>query len=185
MALSGLALALAIPVYGAALVRPVQGSRRWWAATLFPGLAAAHLSHLVCHGAGAAWVIVLYGTVEAQDSAAYLFGRLFGRHPVFPRLSPRKTWEGLLAGLTVGALFGGLLCHLLVGASWTESAWVAVTLVVAGLVGDLFTSRLKRVAGVKDFPPIYLLHGGLLDIYDSTLFAALPLSALLFAFSLR
>lgn len=183
MGASGLALLAAVPVYSQALLRPVPVARRWWAATLFPGLAAAHLSHLVFRGQGAGWVIVLYGTVEAQDSAAYVFGRLFGRHRVFPRLSPRKTLEGLLAGFAVGGAFGALLCHQLVGATWTESAGVAATLIVAGLAGDLFTSRLKRVAGVKDFPPINLVHGGLLDIYDSTLFAVLPLSLLLFALS--
>lgn len=177
--LAGVVLVLALPVYLVALREVPAGAAAWPATLLFPLLAVASLTHLISRPDGFVWIFLLYATVETQDSMAFLFGRLFGKRPVLPRLSPRKTTEGVLAG----ALFGGALAtalaqgllHLPIG----QSLALAALLLLAGLAGDLFTSRLKRVAGIKDFPAVSQLHGGLLDIYDSTLFAAIPLALLL------
>ena len=172
-------LALAVPAYFTALRAQPRAGRSWPAVLLFPLLTAACLAQLIHRDEGFLWIFLLYATVETQDSMAFLFGRLFGRHPVLPRLSPRKTSEGVLAGAAFGVGIGALLAHKLLGQPLADALMLAVLLVIAGLAGDLFTSRLKRVAGIKDFPAVLALHGGLLDIYDSTLFAAIPLALVL------
>ena len=125
---------------------------------------------------GAALVIFAYVVVESADSFALLFGRLFGRHHPFPRLSPGKTAEGLVGGLIAGALVGTALGHWALGWSAAETATICAVTLGGGLAGDWLTSAYKRVRGRKDFPPLYILHGGLLDIYDSFLGAGLALS---------
>ena len=176
--MAGAALVLSIPVYLLAMRRAPGGVAAWPAVLLFPLLAAASLAHLITRPEGFAWIFLLYATVETQDSMAFLFGRLFGRHPVLPRLSPRKTSEGVIAGVLCGGALATLLAQGLLQCSLSQAQALAALLVAAGLAGDLFTSRLKRVVGIKDFPAVSNLHGGLLDIYDSTLFAAIPLALL-------
>ena len=172
-----MALVLAIPVY--ATRHAPAGAAAWPAVILFPLLAAASLAHLIARPDGFAWIFLLYATVETQDSMAFLFGRLFGRRPVLPRLSPRKTTEGVIAGGLFGGALAAALAQGLLHRTLSQGLLLAALLVASGLAGDLFTSRLKRVAGIKDFPAVSVLHGGLLDIYDSTLFAAIPLALLL------
>ena len=174
--LVGVALALSIPVY--AMRHAPAGAAAWPAVILFPLLAATSLTHLIARPDGFVWIFLLYATVETQDSMAFLFGRLFGRRPVLPRLSPRKTTEGVIAGALFGGALAAALAQGLLHRSPSQALTLAALLVAAGLAGDLFTSRLKRVAGIKDFPAVSVLHGGLLDIYDSTLFAAIPLALL-------
>lgn len=105
------------------------------------------------------------------DTGAYLSGMAFGRHKLWPRHSPGKTWEGLCGGLLlcvgaamlVGPLFGGAL---LSGWQWPV---LAVIVVVFGTLGDLAESMLKRSAGLKDSGNIMPGHGGILDRFDSML----------------
>lgn len=173
---SGAIILLGAPLYAHAFNTPPAGARIGLLSAAFPMLAAAHLSHLAHLRDGFVWVCVLYVTVETQDSMAYLFGRVLGRHRILPRLSPNKTVEGAVAGaccgLGVGAAMAWGLLHLAPDTAFA----VAALLVIAGFSGDLFTSALKRAARVKDFPRVHRLHGGVLDIYDSTLFAAIALS---------
>jgi phosphatidate cytidylyltransferase len=175
-------LAFALPVYLVVMRTSKPPSGRplvlWPATLIFPLLAAVSLAQLIYRQDGFLWVFLLYATVETQDSMAFLFGRLFGKRPVLPRLSPRKTSEGVLAGVLFGGAMAAGLAQGLLDRSPSQALGLAALLVFAGLTGDLFTSRLKRVAGVKDFPAISSLHGGVLDIYDSTLFAAIPLALL-------
>ncbi|MEP2533057.1 phosphatidate cytidylyltransferase [Shimia sp.] len=120
-----------------------------------------------------------YVLVEIFDSFALLFGKLFGKRPAFPILSPRKTVEGLMGGAislcVLTAISAGLL-GLNVG------AMVGVALMVAMLAvaGDLAASRLKRNAGVKDYPVVMKRQGGLLDSLDSWIAASAGLVALYF-----
>jgi phosphatidate cytidylyltransferase len=173
-------LALACPVYLLTLWKRPGNRLALAAAILFPMLAAAALATLIMRPKGAYLVFLLYATVEMHDSMAFLFGRLFGRRPILPRLSPRKTMEGALAGVILAGLFAWCLAEWLLDLEGSEAVTLAAVLVVSGVLGDMFASRLKRVAGVKDFPAVSVLHGGLLDIYDSTLFAAIPLAILVF-----
>jgi phosphatidate cytidylyltransferase len=109
-------------------------------------------------------------TVWATDAAAYFIGNSYGRHRMFPRVSPGKTWEGSLAGLGGGALAGLILSTWLVG-SLGPGIVVAVGISVASQLGDLVESNLKRFVDAKDAGGILPGHGGLLDRLDSALFA--------------
>jgi phosphatidate cytidylyltransferase len=176
LAVTAAVVTLTAPLYVRAFARPPTGWRAGIVAVAFPLLAAAHLSHLAHARDGFVWLCVLYATVETQDSMAFLCGRVFGRRRVLPRLSPGKTLEGAIAGACCGVSVGGAMAWGLLHLAPAAAVGVAALAMTAGFCGDLFTSALKRAAQVKDFPRLHRLHGGLLDIYDSTLFAAVPLS---------
>lgn len=125
-----------------------------------------------------AWLLLFVAVcVWATDTCAYFVGRSLGRHKLAPSLSPNKTMEGALGGLTgaigVGAAFGSWLGLPL----WAGLAVGAIA-GIAGQLGDLFESALKREIGVKDFGRAMPGHGGALDRFDSLLFVA-PLAYLL------
>ena len=119
-----------------------------------------------------AFTVVL--TVFAADTLAYVAGRFAGRHRLAPRLSPRKTWEGLLAGTAAGvfvsfiALYDTRHQYLNV---W-EAVVLGFVVVTAAVMGDLFESALKRDLEVKDTGTLLGGHGGVLDRVDALLFAA-------------
>jgi phosphatidate cytidylyltransferase len=115
------------------------------------------------------------------DSAAYYAGRLFGRHKLAPVVSPNKTWEGAAASVIASVAFGLLyLGCFMPRLPWWEVAGMAVLGNIAGQLGDLAESAIKRGAGVKDSSNLLPGHGGMLDRVDSSLFA-LPTVYLLFA----
>jgi phosphatidate cytidylyltransferase len=116
-------------------------------------------------------LLLAFLLVETYDSYALLGGKLFGRRLAFPRLSPRKTVEGLAAGGIMLALTSLLLGPFVFGWSPLMSLLVAVLIAVAAVVGDLAGSRLKRASGVKDYPQVLPRQGGLLDIADAWLIA--------------
>lgn len=121
-----------------------------------------------------ALVIGFFILVWANDTGAYLAGISFGRHKLFERISPKKTWEGFAGGLVVAVAAGLLL------SGWHgthgKAGWVAMAVIVsvAGTYGDLVESLLKRSAGIKDSGSVMPGHGGFLDRFDSTL-TAFPL----------
>ena len=147
---------------------------------LVPGLLCVCIVWLRQLEDGFSWIVLVYATVEVNDSFALLTGKLVGKRRVLPRLSPRKTAEGLAAGVIAGAITGLLLSQFLLELPLVLAAPLVFTVLAAGIAGDLITSALKRRRGVKDFSPILSLHGGVLDIYDSFLFAA-PAALLLTA----
>lgn len=122
---------------------------------------------------GAFLVLFLAVVTWASDSAAYYAGTLWGKHPLMPSISPKKTYEGLLGGL-VGAVAAALLAQLWFASelSWIDAVALGILLTLTGLVGDLFESAIKRRAGVKDSGGILPGHGGMLDRIDSLLFTA-------------
>lgn len=122
------------------------------------------------HGAGAV-VNVLVG-VWVFDSASYIGGRLWGRTPIAPRTSAKKTVEGAISGLVVGTLsvwIAGLYMDWISG--W-ESLVLGLAICPAAFLGDLFESMIKRDAGAKDSGRLLLAHGGVLDRFDALLVAA-------------
>lgn len=132
---------------------------------------------------GHIWLFTALAIVWAADSAAYFAGRHFGgmlfkNRKLSPRVSPNKTYEGLIGGVLAGVLVG--VCgSLLAGASGKQIPLVALVALVATLasvIGDLFESLLKRHAGVKDSGRLIPGHGGVLDRIDGVL-AALPVFA--------
>jgi phosphatidate cytidylyltransferase len=117
-------------------------------------------------------VLLLLFSIVVSDSAQYYSGRLLGRHPLAPAISPKKTVEGAIGGLLVGTLFlvfAGRIVFPFVRAPWLVVLGAAI--VVLGIAGDLFESRLKRTAGVKDSSALIPGHGGILDRIDALLFA--------------
>jgi len=120
---------------------------------------------------GGLWLLALYALVESNDAFALLFGKLLGRIHPFPRLSPGKTLEGLVFGMAVAGGLGWLLIDWWFGVSAESAAVLVAGVLAAGLAGDLGLSAIKRRQGKKDFPALSRMHGGILDIYDSLLFA--------------
>lgn len=111
--------------------------------------------------------------VWGSDSFAYAAGRLFGKHKLFPRVSPNKTWEGSVGGL-VGALALAALAKTFVLAdvlTWGDVAAIGVFCGAASQLGDLAESQLKRAAGVKDSGTWIPGHGGMLDRIDAAVIA--------------
>jgi phosphatidate cytidylyltransferase len=122
---------------------------------------------------GTATVMSLLVAIWVCDSAAYFAGRAFGRHRLFERVSPKKSWEGAVAGL-IASIGSFVLAQLLVLPYLTVGAAVMCGVIVGvfGQVGDLAESLLKRDAGVKDSSALIPGHGGVLDRFDSMLFVA-------------
>ena len=142
----------------------------------FPGIPLALFVAAAQQGLGA-WLLAAFFLVETFDSYALLGGRLFGRTAAFPRLSPRKTVEGLAAGAVMLMLTAAAVGYLLIDAPVPASAAFALFTGVLTVAGDLAASRLKRLSGVKDFPPIIASQGGLLDITDAWIAAGAGVAA--------
>jgi phosphatidate cytidylyltransferase len=118
---------------------------------------------------GAYWVIAAVGLNFACDSAAFFAGRAFGRTPLAPVISPKKSLEGAVAGLVVTTLVGGVF-GFATGRSPFLLGGLGLSVAAAAIVGDLAESMLKRQTGVKDSGGLVPGHGGLLDRMDSLLF---------------
>ena len=117
-------------------------------------------------------VLLLLFTIVVSDSAQFYTGRMFGRRPLAPAISPKKTIEGAVGGLVVGTLFimfAGRVVFPFVRLPLLAA--LGVVLVALGIAGDLFESRLKRTAGVKDSSALIPGHGGILDRIDALLMA--------------
>ncbi len=118
-----------------------------------------------------AWMILCYiFTVWVNDIFAYLTGVLFGKHKMFERVSPKKSWEGFAGGLLFAVAFG-VLCGALRGESLVWWGGLALVVVVSGVLGDLVESMFKRAAGVKDAGAIMPGHGGFMDRFDALIFS--------------
>ncbi|MEA9393178.1 phosphatidate cytidylyltransferase [Acerihabitans sp. TG2] len=128
---------------------------------------------------GAWWLLYVMVLVWGADSGAYLFGRLFGRHKLAPKVSPGKTWEGLVGGLVTSALISWLFGRYApLDALPLDLLACSVVAVLASVLGDLTESMFKREAGIKDSGHLIPGHGGILDRIDS-LTAAVPVFACL------
>jgi phosphatidate cytidylyltransferase len=132
------------------------------------------------HGRLAVFTVLL--AVFADDTAAYLIGRLVGRHKLAPALSPGKTWEGFVAG-TAGAIAVAFFAVYEEGfLTIPESIALGAAIALAGAAGDLFESALKRDLQVKDSGQLLGGHGGMLDRIDSLLFAGTAAFYVILAF---
>ncbi len=117
---------------------------------------------------GRDWVLAALLATFSVDTGAYAVGRLIGKHKLAPRISPGKTWEGVVGGLLggVGATFGLTLILDLPMDTW-KALPLGLLLAVAAMAGDLAESWLKRAAGAKDSGSLIPGHGGILDRTDS------------------
>lgn len=119
------------------------------------------------------WILILlFAMVWLGDTAAYYFGKSFGRHKMARVVSPNKTWEGGIASMLAAVLAAALWSQWRVGEIRVELLGLAVLTSVAAQMGDLVESLLKRGAGVKDSGRLLPGHGGVLDRIDALLFAA-------------
>lgn len=121
---------------------------------------------------GAGFAALLLLCVMLGDAFQYFFGKLFGRHPLAPVLSPKKTWEGLVGGTLIVVGVAAVAAPGLTGLSRWAGAAVGAVLCPCGLLGDLLISALKRGAGVKDTGSVLPGQGGVLDRCDSLLLSA-------------
>ena len=114
-----------------------------------------------------------------SDTFAYFVGRKFGKHKMCPSVSPNKTWEGFVGGLTISTIVSTLFYHFLVGEeSILLLILITILLSIIGALGDLVFSSIKRHFGIKDYGNIMPGHGGVLDRLDSILFVILAFSYL-------
>ena len=155
--------------------RPVEETYGSSAATFFgvvytcgPFAIAAHLHALSPH-----WIFLPLLISWVGDSAAYYVGRAIGKHKLAPRLSPGKTWEGTFGSALLGTAAGAVYLQAVMPEMLPLWAMIALPLAtnIAGQIGDLAESALKRGSGTKDSGQILPGHGGALDRMDGTLFA--------------
>jgi phosphatidate cytidylyltransferase len=116
------------------------------------------------------WVVLLLLIVFAADTGAYFTGRAIGKHKLFERVSPKKTWEGVFGGLVTAVAATLLFAHYeLPDLAINHGILLAILVGAAGVCGDLVESLVKRACGVKDSGSIMPGHGGALDRVDSLL----------------
>jgi phosphatidate cytidylyltransferase len=139
-------------------------------AWLYCGLLASTLVGLRIHG-GTAWVVLAFVVTWANDTFAYFAGMFFGKHRLYEKVSPKKTWEGF-AGGAVGSVAGALVIRafMLPELPLLQAVLLGAGAAVLGPLGDFNESLLKRAAGVKDSSKLIPGHGGLLDRIDALLF---------------
>lgn len=119
------------------------------------------------------WLIIsgMFLIIWSNDTFAYLSGRFFGKHKLFERISPKKTWEGSIGGFLF-ALIAGLIYAFFIEQSFLFWGVGACIVSIGGVLGDLIESKIKRITGVKDSGNIMPGHGGILDRFDAIMFAA-------------
>ncbi|CAN7289290.1 phosphatidate cytidylyltransferase [Arthrobacter sp. PvP023] len=150
-----------LPLHGVGSVTPVG---------LWPGGVVPH---------GAWQIATMLLLVVSNDTFGYLVGASFGKHPMAPKISPKKSWEGF-AGSIAGAIAVGVLaCLFLLDKPWWVGVVLAVGMVAAATIGDLSESMVKRELGIKDMSSILPGHGGVMDRLDSIVFAS-PAAFILF-----
>ncbi len=157
-------------------IGPVQDATRDIAGGFFTTLYVPSLisfAMLLVHPADGAWRIVVFIlTTICSDIGGYAVGVLFGRHPMAPTVSPKKSWEGFAGSAASCVLAGSLSVHFLLEGRWWVGALMGCCVVVAATIGDLCESMIKRDLGIKDMSNLIPGHGGLMDRLDSLVIAA-------------
>ncbi len=149
---------------------PVTGWVWGMAGAGYLGLLLGHFVAVRNLPAGLQWLLLGLFVTWITDSAAYFTGRAVGRHKLWPRHSPKKTWEGVIGGWAAGVIGGALLGPALVGLSPLAGAILGGLICVVAPFGDLAESMFKRQMGVKDSGHLIPGHGGMWDRIDSLLF---------------
>jgi len=141
------------------------------------GWVAAYIIDLRMLPQGAWWVMLVFPVVWMTDSGAYMIGARYGQHKMFKRISPKKSWEGYLAGVFMGVIYGGFLAfaytkfgHLQLGVA--QGALLGLVISASSILGDLGESLFKRFANEKDSGTFLPGHGGAFDRVDSLIWAA-------------
>lgn len=124
---------------------------------------------LTAQEGGQWWTLAFLVVVVSIDTGAYATGLTFGKHPMAPTISPKKTWEGFAGSVAAAILAGVLLATLMLQQEWWVGVVLGLTLVVTATLGDLGESLIKRDLGIKDISTWLPGHGGFLDRLDSIL----------------
>lgn len=132
----------------------------------------AFITLLMAPDDGAARIVTFILCVVMSDTGGYVAGVLFGKHPLAPAISPKKTWEGLAGSVLFSAGLGTVLAVFVLDTEFWKGIVIGCALVAAGTVGDLIESLVKRDVGLKDMSQLLPGHGGVMDRIDSLLAGA-------------
>lgn len=149
--------------------RPASDWTLTLAGALYVGWLLNHFVRLRAEELGLYWLLLGAIAIWTADATAYFAGRAFGKHPWWPRHSPKKTWEGYLTGAAAATAVTALLGVIFLQLSPLEGASLGLLIGLAAPLGDLAESMLKREAGAKDSSNFIPGHGGFLDRIDSLL----------------
>lgn len=151
---------------------PVNNWAYFFLAQSYIALPFALLNYIVFIQGFQPWLLLaMFITLWVNDTGAYVSGMLLGRHKMFERVSPKKTWEGFAGGALFTLVSGYMFSRYITDISLVQWLGFSLLVVVAGTVGDLCESLLKRTENVKDTGNIMPGHGGVLDRFDSMLLA--------------
>lgn len=165
--------------YGDVLADAVVGA---FVQVYVPFLASLALMLLRQEG-GQWWVLAFIAVAVASDTGAYTAGVAIGKHPMAPRISPKKTWEGFGGAVIAAIIAGVLLAIFLLEIPWWAGMIFGVAILLSATLGDLGESMIKRDIGIKDMSSWLPGHGGLLDRLDSILPSTVPALTLYFLLS--
>jgi phosphatidate cytidylyltransferase len=121
---------------------------------------------------GAARLVTFMLVVTMSDTGGLIGGVLFGKHPMAPKISPKKSWEGFAGSMVFGIAAAVLMMVLVLKVPFWVGIIIGVCLVTVGTCGDLIESMIKRDIGIKDMSSFLPGHGGVMDRLDSLLVAA-------------
>jgi len=171
------ATAIAIPIL---LIRAlIQGPEGFVAkatamtfSLLYLPFLAGFLILLAVPSTGFQRVMTFMVLVGCNDTFGYIIGVLFGKHPLVPKISPKKTWEGLAGSLVFTIIGGCLAFHYIMDMHWWIGIIVGLMIVFTATCGDLIESAMKRDMSLKDMGTLLPGHGGMLDRLDSVVLSA-------------
>jgi phosphatidate cytidylyltransferase len=181
----GLVLALFVTVLVIMAWRLVGPRERLWPdvaagvfVSVYIGFLAGFAALMTSPPDGPRRVLIFIAAVVCSDVGGYATGVLFGKHPMAPTVSPKKSWEGFAGSATACMLFGALTLHFLLHQTYWEGILYGLAVVCTATVGDLGESLIKRDIGIKDMGTLLPGHGGIMDRLDSLLCTA-PIAWLL------
>jgi phosphatidate cytidylyltransferase len=163
---------LAIPIFRGEFEGMIQKTCLTIIGILYFGWFFSHLAYLTNMQYGIGHIFFLFVLVELNDALAYICGKIFGRHKFSPKISPNKTWEGAIGAfiLTIGLAF--IFRFAIPEYQNWQILIIAPLISIGGTFGDLIISFIKRDLQIKDMGKVIPGHGGILDRFDSIIFAA-------------
>ncbi len=136
---------------------------------LYVGAGISFAAELANHPNGFGRVLTIILLTAGNDTGGYFAGILAGKHPMVPKISPKKTWEGFAGSIALQSIVGIFIVPLLLPVEWHQGLFLALLMTVTATIGDLMESAIKRDAGAKDSGDIIPGHGGMLDRIDGML----------------
>lgn len=150
-------------------------------ALTYVGLMGSFIAYMLSFPMGNMLVITFLAMVVASDTGGYTFGVLWGKHPIAPSISPKKSWEGFAGSALFSAVVGVCMVVLAFGAPWWTGLVLGMVIPVFATLGDFSESMIKRDLGLKDMGTLLPGHGGVMDRLDSILPTA-PVALALYHF---